>query len=206
LPLPSRVCLPGSVIVTGADGASRAVSPRNPLVGTQIGFEPGPAARELPLSPDTRSPVPTCTVTGITFTAESRGDGVGRPATIRGQGFYRLYKSPTTAWLAARGTDTWTQNCGDTQNHPVSGEATLISAWNHRQLSWGEGYDGPYSGDIAVWRDQAVLLHGMDGSGWTVVYREVARSPTSRCCLGGDRRLRVDGRNRTYAPPTMWSL
>lgn len=195
MPLPRRVCRPGSVNVTGADRTRPAAPPWNPLIRAQIGFGPGPAARELPLSPDTRSPVPTCTVTGITFTAESRGDGVRRPSTIRGQGFYGLYKSPTTAWLAARGTDTWTQNCGDTQNHPVSGEATLISAWNHRQLSLGEGYDGPYSGDIAVWRNQTVLLHGVDGSGWTVVYREVARSLTSRYCLGGDRRLRVDGRN-----------
>ncbi|MGD2151632.1 MAG: hypothetical protein PVG79_00100 [Gemmatimonadales bacterium] len=112
-----------------------------------------------------------------------------------GEGFYRIYRSPSTAWLAARGTDTWTENCGDTHNHPVTGEATFISASNHRRLYLGEGYDGPYSGDIAVWQNHSALLHGEDASDWTRVYREVARSPTSRCYLGGDPRLRMDGRS-----------
>jgi hypothetical protein len=50
------------------------------------------------------------------------------------------------------------------QSRLVSGEATFISAWKRRRRFLGEGYDGPFSGDIAVGRSRAGLLHGMSES------------------------------------------
>jgi hypothetical protein len=110
------------------------------------------------------------------------------------EGFFRIYRSFSNSWLAARGTSTWTDNCGDVHKHPVTEEATFISARNHRQLYLGEGYDGPYGGDVAVWEGTSTLRHGIGGTGWTDVYEASAIRPTSRCYLGGDLRLEIDGR------------
>jgi hypothetical protein len=109
------------------------------------------------------------------------------------EGFFRVFRSPTPAWLAAKGTDTWIQNCGDVHNHPTTGEPTFISAWNHRQLYLNEGYVGAYGGDVDNWKNWAPLRHGQ-GTNWSEVYERAAAQPTSRCYLGGDPRLGMDGR------------
>ncbi|NIN10000.1 MAG: hypothetical protein GTO61_01150, partial [Gemmatimonadales bacterium] len=33
------------------------------------------------------------------------------------EGFFRIFRCPDTRWLAAQGTSTWTQNCGDVHSH-----------------------------------------------------------------------------------------
>jgi hypothetical protein len=117
------------------------------------------------------------------------GDNIGDD-----EGFFRILRSPDTRWLTARGTSTWTQNCGDVHSHPVTGEPTFVSAHNHRLLYEGADYSGPYASEVAAWEGQAELLHGTDGTDWAEVYERAADSPSSRCYLGGDPRLELDGR------------
>jgi hypothetical protein len=111
------------------------------------------------------------------------------------EGFYRIYRSPDAAWLSAQGTSTWTQNCGDVHNHPLSGEPRPISAQNHRRLFSGEGYAGPYGAEVDAWKDHPELRHGVGGTEWTNVYEEAVSTPVSRCYLGGDPLLEMDGRS-----------
>jgi len=74
-------------------------------------------------------------------------------------------------------------------NYPVTGEPTLISARNHRQLYLGEGYDGLYGTEVAARKNHGALRHGLDGTGWTDVYERSGGRTTLRCFLGGDPRL-----------------
>jgi hypothetical protein len=116
--------------------------------------------------------------------ADVNGDG---DAVDDEEGFFRLYRSPSNAWLAAKGTDTWIENCGDVHDHPLSGEPTFVSAHNHRELYEGRG--------PAAWQGNAALRHGVGGSEWARVYEEAAAAPTARCYLGGDPRLTTDSRS-----------
>lgn len=111
------------------------------------------------------------------------------------EGFFTIYRSPDPTWLAARGVDTWTRNCGDVHDHPVTGDPTFISAWNHRQLYLGEGYVGPYGAEVAPWQAEPTLRHEVGGTEWDGVNREIATSTTARCYLGGDTRLTMDGQS-----------
>ncbi|HSG82126.1 MAG TPA: hypothetical protein VLC48_07745 [Gemmatimonadota bacterium] len=111
------------------------------------------------------------------------------------EGFFRVYRSISHDWLAAKGTETWTENCGDVHSHPLTGRPTFISARNHRQLFLGDGYAGRYGVDVAAWKDRAELRHGVGGADWTSVFEEAAANVTSRCYLGGDPRLEMDGRS-----------
>jgi hypothetical protein len=111
------------------------------------------------------------------------------------EGFFRIYRSPFPYWLAAQGTNSWTLNCGDVHNHPISGDPTFVSARNHRELYRGEAYSGPYAAEVAAWKNHAALRHGIGGTGWNAVYEAAVSRPTSRCYLGGDPRLMMDSRS-----------
>ncbi len=111
------------------------------------------------------------------------------------EGFFRIYRTPQPAWLAAQGTGTWTQNCGDVHNHPDTGEPWFISAANHRALYQGDPYSGPYGSEVVDWINYGPLRHGVGGSGWTDVYERTVTQPSSRCYLGGDARLSMDSRS-----------
>ncbi len=109
------------------------------------------------------------------------------------EGFFRLYRSPLSKWLAAQDDDYWTLNCGDVHVHPVSGEPRFISASQHKDLFEGGAYNGPYPADVGAWSGNSALRHGT-GS-WPTVYRRAVTQPSSRCYLGGDPRLTMDGRS-----------
>ncbi len=128
----------------------------------------------------------------IEFVAiDVNGDG---DTTDPDEGFFRIYRSPSQNWLEARGDDFWEQTCGDVHDHPDSGEPRFISAQQHEELYDGAAYDGAYPTEVAAWASYEELRHGEGGSGWTGVFEEAVQKPSSRCYLGGDPRLTMDGR------------
>jgi len=117
------------------------------------------------------------------------------------EGFFKIYRSPYPYWISAQGTSSWTRNCGDVHTHPLTGEPVFVSAHNHRLLYEGADYNGPYGSEVAAWRDHPELRHGVGGTGdWGTVYLRAVTHPTSRCYLGGDPRLELDGRS-----PDLWN-
>ncbi len=111
------------------------------------------------------------------------------------EGFFMIYRSPLSSRLAARGGSDWSYNCGDFHTHPVTGETRFISARLHDDLYEGAVYTGPYQAEVSAWTGIAALRHNVSGtSSWSTVRRRSVRQPSSRCLLGGDARLTMDGR------------